>query len=50
MAETEEREAMEDKLEASYREIRKYQDTLQQSQEQMESAQTMIEESQVCDL
>ena len=50
MAETEEREAMEDKLETSYREIRKYQDTLQQSQEQMESAQTMIEESQVCDL
>ena len=35
----------EDKVEASWREIKRYQDTLAQSQEQLQSAQLMIEES-----
>ena len=39
---------LEEKLETSCREIRKYQDTLQQSQEQLEGAQEMIEDCQVC--
>jgi len=47
MEENAEKTALEDKLETSYKEIRKYQDTLQQSQEHLESAQSMIEESQI---
>ena len=46
--ETVEKNALEEKLDTSYREIRKYQDTLQQSQEQLEVAQGMIEDTQVC--
>ena len=34
----------EEKVEAGWREIKRYQDTLQQSQEQLEAAQQMIEE------
>ena len=49
MAETVKRMAVEEKLEISYREMRKYQDTLQQSQEQLEGTQGMIEDSQVCE-
>ena len=49
MAETVKRMAVEEKLETSYREMRKYQDTLQQSQEQLEGTQGMIEDSQVCE-
>ena len=49
MAETVKRMAIEEKLETSYREMRKYQDTLQQSQEQLEGTQGMIEDSQVCE-
>ena len=48
MAANVEKLKLEEKLETSYREIRKYQDTLQQSQEQLEGAQEMIEDSQVC--
>ena len=48
MAANVEKLILEEKLETSYREIRKYQDTLQQSQEQLEGAQEMIEDSQVC--
>ena len=47
MAESVKRMAVEEKLETSYREMRKYQDTLQQSQEQLEGTQGMIEDSQV---
>lgn len=47
MAANVEKLILEEKLETSYREIRKYQDTLQQSQEQLEGAQEMIEDSQV---
>ena len=46
--ETVEKNALEEKLDTSYREIRKYQDTLQQSQEQLEVAQGLIEDTQVC--
>ena len=49
MAESVKRMAVEEKLETSYREMRKYQDTLQQSQEQLEGTQGMIEDSQVCE-
>ena len=49
MAETVKRMAVEEKLETSYREMRKYQDTLQQSQEQLQGTQGMIEDSQVCE-
>ena len=49
MAETVKRMAVEEKLETSYREMRKYQDTLQQLQEQLEGTQGMIEDSQVCE-
>ena len=49
MAETAKRIVIEEKLETSYREMRKYQDTLQQSQEQLEGTQGMIEDSQVCE-
>ena len=49
MAETVKRMAVEEKLEISYREMRKYQDTLQQLQEQLEGTQGMIEDSQVCE-
>ena len=45
MAETVKRMAIEEKLETSYREIRIYHDTLQQSQEQLEGTQGMIEDS-----
>ena len=48
MAESVKRLEAEEKLETSYREMRKYQDTLQQSQEQLEGTQGMIEDSQVC--
>ena len=47
MAATLEKMRLEEKLDLSYKEIRKYQDTLQQAQEQLEGAQGMIEESQV---
>ena len=47
-AETVEKNALEERLETSYSEIKKYQDTLQQSQEQLEVAQGMIEDTQVC--
>ena len=46
MIEATERLDLEEKVENSWREIKKYQDTLQQSQEQLYSAQQMIEESQ----
>ena len=42
-----ERAAMEEKLETSYRQIREYQDTLFQSQEQMDGARAFIESSEV---
>ena len=44
---TAERAAMEEKLETSYRQIREYQDTLFQSQEQMDGARAFIESSEV---
>ena len=42
-----EREAMEQRLESSYRQIRDYQDTLYQSQEQIDGAQAIIDSSEV---
>ena len=44
---TAERVAMEERLESSYRQIREYQDTLYQSQEQMDGARAFIESSEV---
>jgi len=44
---TAERQAMEERLETSYRQIREYQDTLCQSQEQMDGARAFIESSEV---
>ena len=46
LIEATERLELEEKVESSFKEIKKYQDTLQQSQEQLQSAQMMIEESQ----
>merc|ERR1719270_3169611 len=43
---TAERVAMEERLESSYRQIREYQDTLYQSQEQMDGARAFIESSE----
>merc|ERR1719450_1791107 len=43
---TAERQAMEERLETSYRQIREYQDTLCQSQEQMDGARAFIESSE----
>ena len=45
LVEATERLELEDKVESSWREIKRYQDTLAQSQEQLQSAQLMIEES-----
>ena len=45
LVEATERLELEDKVEDSWREIKRYQDTLAQSQEQLQSAQMMIEES-----
>ena len=45
LVEATERLELEDKVEASWREIKRYQDTLAQSQEQLQSAQVMVEES-----
>ena len=42
-----EREAMAERLETSYQQIRQYQDTLQQSQEQMDGVHNMFDRSQV---
>ena len=44
LEEAAERVELEEKVEAGWREIKRYQDTLQQSQEQLEAAQQMIEE------
>ena len=46
LIEATERLELEEKVESSFKEIKKYQDTLQQSQEQLQNAQQMIEESQ----
>ena len=46
LEEAAERVELEEKVEAGWREIKKYQETLQQSQEQLQAAQLMIEESQ----
>lgn len=49
--ETTEKAAMEERLETSYRQIRDYQDTLYQSQEQIDGAQAIIDSSEVsCDI
>lgn len=45
--ETAERAAMAERLETSYKQIRDYQETLHQSQEQMEGAQAILDTSQV---
>ena len=45
LVEATERLELEDKVEAGWREIKRYQDTLAQSQEQLQSAQVMVEES-----
>ena len=45
LEEAAERLELEEKVEAGWQEIKKYQDTLQQSQEQLQAAQQMIEES-----
>jgi hypothetical protein len=45
--ETAEKAAMEERLETSYRQIRDYQDTLYQSQEQIDGAQAIIDSSEV---
>ena len=45
LVEATERLELEDKVENSWREIKRYQDTLAQSQEQLQSAQMMIEET-----
>ena len=45
--ETAEKAAMEEKLETSYRQIRDYQETLYQSQEQIDGAQAIIDSSEV---
>ena len=45
LVEATERLDLEDKVENSWREIKRYQDTLAQSQEQLQSAQMMIEET-----